>query len=135
MKIFESNTSVNPKTQTILAFVLCALSFISFILYLSLVELEIISGGLWFAAERLILYVFLPFLILVPFVRIGKTMRISPLIIGLCISSMMLIFAVLPIMLVIPSMITTILSIFVGYCANKWSKKWNDQFNTKFGTI
>ena len=82
MKIFESNTSVNPKTQTILAFVLCALSSISFILYLSLVELEIIAGGLWFAAERLILYVFLPFLILVPFVRIGKTNRITPLIIG-----------------------------------------------------
>ncbi len=55
-------------------------------------------------------------------------MRITPLIIGLSISSMMLIFAVLPVMLVIPSMITIILSIFTGYCANKWSKEWNVQF-------
>ena len=78
MKIFESKTSVNPRAQTILTFGLCVLSSISFVLYLSIVELEIIAGGLWFVTERFILYGFLPFLILVPFIRIGKTMRITP---------------------------------------------------------
>ena len=135
MKIFESKKSVNPTVQTILTFVLCALSSITLVLYLSLVELEIIRGGFWYVTERFIIHGLLPFLILVPFIRIGKTMRITPLIIGLPISSMMLIFAVLPVMLVIPSMITIILSIFTGYCANKWSKQWNGKFNAKFGAI
>ncbi len=135
MKIFESKNKISPTQQTILTFGLCALSSISFVLYLSIVELEVIAGGLGYVIERFILHGFLPFLTLIPFVRIGKTMRITPLIIGLSISSMMLIFAVLPIMLVIPSMITTIFSIFTGYCANKWSKEWNEQFNVKSGAI
>ena len=135
MKIFESKTNVNPRAQTILTLGLCMLSSASFVLYLSVVELEIIAGGLGFVTERFIMYGFLPFLILVPFVRIGKTMRITPLIIGLSISSVMLIFAVLPVMLIIPSMITALLSIFTGHCANKWSKEWNERFDTKFGVI
>ncbi len=68
MKIFESKKSVNPTTQTILTFGLCAISSISFVLYLSIVELEIIAGGLWYVIERFILYGLLPFLILIPFI-------------------------------------------------------------------
>ena len=128
---FEAKTSVDPRTQTIQTFVLCVISSISFVLYLSVVELEIIAGGSWFVIERFILQGILPFFILIPFIRIGKTLRITPLIIGLSISSMMLIFAVLPVMLVIPSMITTILTIFTGHCVNKWSKEWNEQFDVK----
>ena len=135
MKIFESKTRVNPRFQTILTLGLCMISSIGFVLYLYIVDLEIIAGGLWFVTERFILHGLLPLLIFVPFVRIGKTLRIIPLIIGLSISSMMLIFAVLPVMLVIPSMITATFSILTGYCANKWSKKWNKQFNVKFGAI
>ena len=112
MQRFESKTSINPRTQTIQALGLCMVSSISFVLYLSAVELEIIVGGLWFVTERFILHGLLPFVILVPFVRIGKALRITPLIIGLSISSMMLMFAVLPVMLIIPSMITALLSIF-----------------------
>ena len=128
MKFFESNTKVNPVKHTIFAIVLCLTSSISFIIISLLVEFDMMAGGFWFAFERLMLYGLLPFLAIIPFIRIGKTIKIIFPIIGLSVSSMLFIFDVVPTFLIISSMVTILITTLAGNYANKWSKEWNSQF-------
>ena len=81
-----------------------------------------------FFMERFVVYTLLPLLVFIPFVRIGKTIKIIPAVIGMSVGSMTFVFVIFPVMLIIPGFVSAMSLIFVGYYINKWSNQWNLQF-------
>ena len=127
MNFAQTKSKVNPTNQTVLTCVLCLLSTISLILFLLRGEygLDINTA---FLTERFVVYASLPILVFIPFVRIGKTIKIIPAIIGLSLGSMTFVFVIFPVMLILPGFVSAMSLIFVGYYINKWSKHWNQRF-------
>ena len=127
LKFVQTNSKVNPTNQTVLTGILCVLSTISLILFLLQGEYGLDINTV-FLAERFAVYALLPLLVFIPFVRIGKTIKIIPAIIGMSVISMTFVFVTFPTMLILPGFVSAISLIFVGYYINKWSKQWNQQF-------
>lgn len=126
-KFVQTKNRVNPTKQTIVTGILCTLSTISLILFLLRGEYGL-DVNTAFLAERFTVYALLPLLVFVPFMRIGKTIKIIPAIIGMSVGSMTFAFVIFPIMLILPGFVSAMSLIFVGYYINKWSKQWNQQF-------
>ena len=128
-KFVQTKTRVNPTKQTIVTGILCTLSTISLILYLFLADYyDVLDIGTTLLIERFVVYALLPLLVFLPFVRIGKTIKIIPAIIGLSAGSMTFVFVIFPVMLILPGFVSAMSLIFIGYYINKWSKQWNQQF-------
>jgi len=127
IKFAQTKSKVNPTKRTVLTGILCVLSTISLILFLLRGEygLDINTA---FLAERFAVYALLPLLVFIPFVRIGKTIKIIPAIIGMSVGSMTFVFVIFPVMFILPVFVSAMSLIFVGYYINKWSKQWNQQF-------
>jgi len=128
MKFAQTKSKVNPTMQTVITGILCVLPTISLILYILLVSYDFVDGRNALFAERFVVYALLPLLVFVPFVRIGKTIKIIPAIIGLSVGSMTFVFVIFPVMFILPGFVSAMSLIFVGYYINKWSKQWNQQF-------
>ena len=129
LKFIQTKSRVNPILQTIITMILCVLSAIALITWIVIADSGIVDINTAFLMERFVLYASLPLLIFVPFVRIGKMIKIIPGVIGTSVGSMTFIFVIFPVMLILPVIVSSLSVIFVGYYINKWSKQWNQQFS------
>ena len=127
LKFVQTKSKVNPTKQTAIAGILCVSPTIFLILFLLRGEYDL-DINTAFLDERFVVYALLPLLVFVPFVRIGKTVKIIPAVIGMSVGSMAFVLVIFPIMLILPGFISAMSLIFVGYYTNKWSKQWNEQF-------
>lgn len=127
MKFAQTKSKVNPTKQTVLTCILCVISTISLVLFLAGGEYGL-NINTAFLVERFAIYASLPLLVFVPFVRIGKTIKIIPAVIGMSAGSITFVFVIFPVMLILPGFVSAMSLIFVGYYINKWSKQWNRQF-------
>ena len=126
MKFFQTKNKVDPTKQTILTGILCVLSSLSLILFLLRGE-HGLDINIAFLVERFVMYTSLPLLVIIPFIRIGRFIKIIPGVIGLSLGSMTFVFVIFPVMLILPIIVSSMSVIFFGYYINKWSKQWNQQ--------
>ena len=126
MKFFQTKNKVDPTKQTILTGILCVLSSISLILFLLRGEYGL-NINTAFLVERFVMYTLLPLLVIIPFIRIGKFIKIIPGVIGVSLGSMTFVFVIFPVMFILPIIVSSMSVIFFGYYINKWSKQWNQQ--------
>ena len=134
MKILESKGKVNPRKQMIYAVSLTMIPAIGFLVFtLIAVRLELVWGPIGYWNERFTMYGWQAVLVLIPFIRIGKTLLVLPFVFLLWILSGLLIFFSgfsgialgLSLTLMVP------LAIFLGYVITKWSKQWNERLENE----
>ncbi len=111
VKFVQTKSEVNPTKQTVLTCILCMLPTVFLILFLLRGEygLDINTA---FLDERFTVYALLPLLVFVPFVRIGKTIKIIPAVIGMSVGSMTFVFVIFPVMLILPGFVSAMSLIF-----------------------
>jgi len=128
LKFVQTKTRVDPTKQTIVTGILCTLSTIALIIWIMVADSGVLDINTAFLMECFAVYTSLPLLVFIPFVRIGKTIKIIPAIIGMSVGSMTFVFVIFPVMLILPGFVLAMSLVFVGYYINKWSKQWNKQF-------
>ncbi len=119
LKFIQTKSRVNPILQTIIAMILCMLSTIALITWIVIADSGVLDINTAFLMERFVIYASLPLLILVPFSKMGKIIKIIPGVIGTSVGSMTFIFVIFPVMLILPVIVSSLSVIFIGYYINK----------------
>ena len=129
MRTLQVKGRVDPRRQTVYVMVLGMIPLV--VLFLFMIGFELMFG-IWAGDILVEKYIILPlssFFIIIPFIRIGKTVKAIKYVIPLLAASLAL--AALYIIILLPPAFVGLIVIpmFAGHSMTKWSRQWNEQFD------